>query len=326
MSVKLQIEQKRPKITASSLKAYLNTLSSLKQSLQMSSKLENTKFLENFSKIMKKIDESDKITTQKNKLTAIIVALDSDKNPDTKLIKNYQDELKIRNEKYNEFLKKQEKTETQERNWISYQDILNVINDLTSKVKTFKNKDKINKSDFNILQNLVLVRTFIEYPIRNNFANMKVVSQKDYDDISDEVKNDNNYLVKDTVKGKNNYIFKLNNFKNVKKIGRKSLSVMPKIGKLLDLWFKFNTSGYFIVGKNDINKPVSTNQITKYFNSIFLEYFPDKSVSSSILRHIIISHFRKGDKTLLEKDKKAKDIENRFLHSLEINDIYRKVD
>ena len=102
----------------------------------------NTKYLQNFNKIEEYIDGHNKITTKKNKLTAIIVAIDADKSFKGKddLKEKYQKKLKELNEEYNNFLKKQIKTPTQEKNWIEYSDMVDIANDLVKKVKGLKQK------------------------------------------------------------------------------------------------------------------------------------------------------------------------------------------
>ena len=44
-----------------------------------------------------------------------------------------------------------------------------------------------------------------------------------------------------------------------------------------------------------------------------------------MIRHIIISHDTKNEPTLKDIDKKEKDIQNKFLHSKNMNQTYRKI-
>jgi hypothetical protein len=323
MTIEEQIKKARPSIKQSSVNTYLNCLQKMKHSMKLPSKLDDTKFLHNFDKVMKVINESDKITTQKNKLTCVIVALSSDDNKKQKLIDKYQKELKERNDTYNNFLKKQEKTDSQTKNWIEYKDIVKVANDLMKQVKKFKNNETFSKSEFNKFQDLILLRTHLDFPMRNNLAEMRVVNREEYDKIPKKEKNDNNYLI---VENKNNKIIQLNNFKNVISIGPKSFKLSKKLNNLYEIWLKHNKSGWLIVQKTDKDNPVTSNQITKYLISIFKQYYPDKNISSSMLRHIIISYYTKNDPTLKEIEKKNNDIEDKFMHSAGVNKLYRKID
>ena len=125
---------------------------------------------------------------------------------------------------------------------------------------------------------------------------------------------------------KSKKIIQLNQFKNVKTIGPKSFLLSTKLNNLYEVWLKHNKSGWLIVQKTDKDNPVTSNQITKYLISIFKQYYPDKNISSSMLRHIIISHYNKDEPTLKEIEKKNEAIENKFMHSNGVNQLYRKVD
>ena len=158
----------RPNICEASLNTYDKQLTKMFRDLGNSGFPKNTKYLQNFDKVEEYIDKLEKITTKKNKLTAIIVGIDADKSFKGKddLKDKYQKKLKELNDEYNEFLKKQVKTPTQEKNWIEYSDMVDIANDLVKKVKGFKTKDKLEKHEFENLQNAILLKTHLEFPIR----------------------------------------------------------------------------------------------------------------------------------------------------------------
>jgi hypothetical protein len=51
-----------------------------------------------------------------------------------------------------------------------------------------------------------------------------------------------------------------------------------------------------------------------------------KTISTSLLRHIVISFMRASDPTIKEQEKKEKEIEEKFMHSGSMNQRYRKID
>ena len=59
---------------------------------------------------------------------------------------------------------------------------------------------------------------------------------------------------------------------------------------------------------------------------MFHKYYPDKNISSSLIRHIVISHFNQDNPTIAELELKAKEIENQYMHSQSMNELYRKID
>ena len=312
-------------IKESSCKTYLTALKKINKKIDNSIELKNTKFLKNYDKVMKVINEENKITSKKNKLTAVIVALNSDTDKDTELIDKYNNELKKLSDTYTAFLKTQKKTETQEKNWIEYDELIKLINKIMAEVKHREiNKNRGNKElsnrDFDILQQYVILRTYIDYPLRNDYADMKILKLKDYKKLDDKEREDNNYLV---LLNNNKKQFHINQFKNRKFIGKKILDINPKLNKIINLWLRFNKSGYYLV-KSDRKTPMNPNLITKFLNKIFLKH-KSKRISSSMIRHIIISHDLKDQKTIQQKEKENKLIENKFLHSKGINDLYRKI-
>jgi hypothetical protein len=319
MTIENNIIKSRPNITQSTLQTYLVSLKKIKEKIAGNSTLNNTKFLHEYDKIIDLLNQS-KITTQKNKITAIIVALSSDKKLDKELIKNYQTKLTALNKEYMEFLTKQEKTDTQSRNWIDYDDLIGVYNELLRDVKkdNLFSKKELTDKEFILVQELILLKTHIDYPLRNDFADMKIITAEDCKNLKED--DNNNYLCIDN----DNMKFILNDFKNRKRLGKKEIEVNKNLNKLIKKWIKINKSGYFLVKKNR-KTPLTSNQITKTFNRLFLRK-TGKLISTSMIRHIIISHLTKNEPTILEAQENDKKIENKFLHSSQVNKLYRKID
>ena len=202
MSLKDNIKKSR-NIKDSSLNTYLSALRKIRNKIEPDKnkdELSNINFLKDFKKIMSVIDEEKKITSKKNKLTAILVALNSEENKDTKLIDKYGNELKILGEKYLSFLRQQKKTETQAKNWIDYNGLINIANKLMREVKhrcinKKKKDDDLTNKEFDILQQYVILRTYLTFPLRNDFADMKVLSLQQYKQLDKKEQEDNNFLV-----------------------------------------------------------------------------------------------------------------------------------
>lgn len=314
------IKKSRPNLKQISLNQYLTSLRSLYKRLNPEDDLKTElkiDFLKDKNKIMEDINKQV-INTKKNILTAILVALSIDKK-DEKLVDFYQLKLKELNEKYNEFLEKQEKTDTQEKNWISYDTFIKVINDLLDKVKKegLQKKDKINRTEYVLLQKYVILSFYQIFPIRNDVADMKILNQKEYDDLKDKNKN---YFVID---GKN-YKMYLNAFKNVSRIGSKVFNIPIKLVKIVKLWLKHNKSGFLFTLGNG-RDPLSPNGVTKLLNSIFSKMCDGKKISTSMLRHISITEKLKNEPTIEEKKEEEKKTEDGFMHSSKMHDLYRKV-
>lgn len=312
-------------IKTSSLKTYISALKTLKRKIEPDEpiSLNNTNFLKDFDRVMDVINIEEKITSKKNKLTAILVALNSDENKNQPLIDKFGKELKDLGEIYLSFLKQQTKTEAQKNNWLDYDDLIKVINKVMTEVKyrEITKKTELNNKEFDVLQQLLILRTYIAFPLRNDFADMLVVTKAEYDKIDENKRDENNYLV---LFPNNKKQFHINQFKNRKFIGSKILDVPTKLNRVINLWLKHNKSGWYLV-KFDKTEPMSPNGITKFLNKIFLRY-TRKKISTSMIRHIVISHLLKDEPTLVQKEDEKRKIEDTFLHSKEINDLYRKID
>jgi hypothetical protein len=320
--------KEKRKIKDSTINTYMSALNKIRFSV-LGEKLKrdftdkDVKFLNKYDDVSDAISKEKKITSKKNKLTSILVALHCT-DGDKKLIDKYTKDLKGLDEIYSLFLRKQEKTETQKKNWIEFSELVKISNKLMQEIRLqdiHKLTGELNNKQFDLLQQYVILRTYLDFPLRNDYADMPIVNLKDYNDIEDDVKNDTNYLVTDNKKK----YFYINQFKNKSSLGNRVFKIGTKLNNVIRLWLKHNKSGFYLVQKDRVS-PIKPNGITKLLNKIFNKYANGKRISSSMIRHIIISHDLKDEPTIAEKDEKANVITSKFLHSNAINQLYRKVD
>jgi len=277
-------------------------------------------------KVIKHINGLEKITTRKNKLTSTIVFLDSYDDKYKKELEIYRKELNRLNEVYDENMKKQKKSQKQQDNWIDYDDIINVVRDLKRQMTIMKlNKKKsLTKKERIVLQKYAFLVLFLEYPYRNNFHSLKKISEKDYKKIEDEHKG--NWIISN----KNNKPIKiiLHDYKTSNKYGMIDVPIPSKIGNVLKLHNRHNSDSEYLFNTINNNlKPFTSNSFTKYIQSIFSEYYPDKSIGSQLLRNIIATHMNKDEKSIEEKQEEEDKIQKKFLHSKQVNEkVYSKKD
>ena len=323
-----KIKRKRPDITDSSIHVYITSLRMLYSQYvdgdeaKLSKQLK-TKFLHDFVGIKKLLSTCRTQNTIKTRLTAILVALDAEtKNRDQKLIDKYQSYLKDIMVGVNKQIESQELTRKESTNWLDFNSIKEITNKILERIN--KNglwkKEKLSKSEYGLVQKYVLLRFYLAYPMRNNVADTKIVSLAEYKGLDDDVRKGANWLIREGQK----YIFKLNKFKNVKRIGVKSYDINPEISKLLAKWFRINDSEWMFT-LNDGRTPLNANGVTKVLNSIFSEFADGKKISTSMLRHIQISDDLKDEETLAEKKAKAEKTEQKYQHSSSMNQTYRRI-
>ena len=309
--------QKNRQLRPSSLKSYESSLRQIRKMVDPKydgEPLKDCQFLMDV-KAVKSALSGLPLTSRKNKLTAALVGMQACKM-NKELIEEYQTSLKEAAEEYNSFLAKQQKTKTQEANWLSADDLRATLRTLIAKTKTYLKRDELNAEEYDLLQQRVILSTYLVFPLRNDFADMRFMTKEDLGDIPLAERGEHNYLIKSGRK----FSFHLNQFKNVDKLGTRVMPVNDReLALLLTSWWRFNQSGWFLTLKNR-SKPMSPNALTKYLQKIFKH--TGKKISSSMIRHILISEEMKGQPTIKEQEERS----DRFLHSMGVHSIYRKVE
>lgn len=268
------IEQlKKKDITESSINAYIRNIEMLNEDKP----LKNLTFLNDIDHIKELIGKYSK-NTQRNKIISVCTVLSSfDKPP--KIYKQYFDLLK----EYNTTLKEEEskniKTEKQEKNWITLEEIENIKEDLKSKVDKFKNKKQIDESQYNTLLSYLVLSLYTDISPRRNkdFQDMYIVND------TTKMQDDKNYLFMN----KKNMEFLFNTYKTAKTHGPQVLQIPDKLRSVIKIYLgKYPEKNYldkkFLVKFN--GSPLPVNGITFILNKIF-----GKNISSSMIRHIFLS-------------------------------------
>lgn len=315
------IKKARPNLSSSSIKTYISSLYHLYKKSNSKGSFESLDFLKDFKEISKIISSLEKETTKKGRLTAVVVGLKSlSKNDERdKLIDKYSDLMEKVAEKYMSWVKTQQKSETQEKNWTDVESLDKVVNRLFSRIeeREIRTKNNLSKKDYNLLQEYVVLRLYDSFPVRNDLANMTVISSEDFDKLKD--KGTKNYLV---TNGK--YKIVLSKYKNSKFLGTKEYFIDSKLKKILKLWFTHNKSG-FVLTKQDRDRELGSNGLTKLMNKIFQREL-GKNISTSLLRHIRATKDLEGEPTILEAEKAEEEVKNKYLHSSDMHNKYRKID
>ena len=312
-TIRKEIGEKR-KLRPSSINAYVGNINKLHK-LMFDTEIKDLDFLKDKKKVMETI-ENKKLSTRKTYLASIVVTLMAfDK--DDKLISYYRDEMEDLAKKFNADMEEQNKSDTQDKNWVSLEALRKVMrkyrNELNEK-GIFKKEELTNK-EFDLLQKWIVSSLYIlddNPPLRNDYI-MDVISNKDYEKLTDDEKREKNYLV---IKSRNNKSFSLGEYKTSGKYGTKLIPVGKKLNSALNIWLKFNKTGHLLL--NSKREPMTANGLTKYLQKVFAP--TGKNISSSMIRHIFISEkFPAQNK---EKDELA----DKMAHSVNQQTLYSKKD
>lgn len=212
--------------------------------------------------------------------------------------------------------KHHEKTDKQEQNWSKMNELLKIVKQYEKDIKKngLMKKQQLTNKEYDLLQKYVVGMLYVgdnenHPPVRCDYAPMRIVSKREYDEI--ENKNEN-YLIN---KSRNKKQFAFHNYKTIKVYGPKIIDVSPIINTALNKLLKYNKSDYLL--KNTSGGVMNKNGLSKFLNRVFSP--SGKDISVNMLRHIYISENKPPE--LIEKYKNMSD---KMFHSTELQNAYSK--
>jgi hypothetical protein len=291
-TLKTEIMDNR-KISEKSLNIYLKNLNKLAKDMT-GKEWSGTKFLKDFDDVIKHLGEKS-LSTRKNYLASILVGLSPTgrgkyEKGYEKVAKEYTDYLTSQAKEYETQIIEQKKTAKQEGKWTTKEALdkvrktyANAIKKLgyTQKSKEFR-KGKEKRHHELIQKYLVASLYLLHPPRRNSYANMKVLSNTEFNKLTDKEKDEGNYLV---VVSRNSKFFSFGDYKTKKKYGVQKINVDKPLNSVLNLWLNFNTTENLLVDSRG-NK-MTTNGLTKFLYKTFEP--TGKKISSTMIRHIVLT-------------------------------------
>lgn len=175
------------------------------------------------------------------------------------------------------------KTEKQEKNWISQEDVILIKKRYADAVKQIVKKKEITDAEYNVILDYTVLSLYTDIPPRRNkdYADMEVVAK-----LTSKMPDDRNYY--DLSTGK--FIF--NAYKTAKIYGKQELDVPPALADTIALYLTYHPeaskkalrSGVPLLVQSDGTRLHPVNGITRVLNRVF-----SRNVGSSMLRHIFLS-------------------------------------
>jgi hypothetical protein len=284
-------------VADSTIQVYLRNL----RKLNNDEPIKNFNFLKNIDDIQAKLDKY-KENTKRNYLISIVSILSMSEKP---MIKKLHDKYYALMMKKNEDIKKDTKpnelTETQDKNWISWDDVTAKYKELEKQVDEFYEKKQITDQEYSILLSYAILSLYIhQSPRRNKDYQIMLITDK----YNVDLPKDKNYLDLD------NKSFIFNDYKTANKYGTQHVAISNDLWNALLKYFKHHPKitvskrgvslkglEYFLVHKDNAALD-KVNSITRILNKVF-----DKAIGSSMLRHIYLTG--KYGKVLEEQKKDA---------------------
>lgn len=242
------------------------------------------RFLKDIETVLSKI--ADKSTnTQKAYIGSIlgVLALYKASPKYKKTADKYNKILSEMRGEYDEKTENNEKTDTQAKNWVSWEEVIKKRQALYDEVDKFISNKTLKTKQYNKLLQLVVLSLYTyQAPRRNEYSLMEIV-QADNSKTNDKEKN---YLILKTKQ------FVFNNYKTQKKYGQQVIDIHDSLWVIINkylrhhpLYKKGKSNVPFLVNE-DGQQVNSTNGITRILNRIFAPH----KVGASMLRHIYLSH------------------------------------
>ena len=288
MDIAAEIKKAKPHLAASSIKNYTIPIQKVCAALDGKNTLDCLDKIRDTKKVLKFLEDK-KDTTKRNYLNALAVMLQIDDDFETDdAFKEYSEVRDELNEKLKEKRSTGEKTDKQKKNWLTeeeYDEILAKYESMFKKKKILTSKpDELTKHEIQKIQDYVLLKLYKSIPSRNDFATIKILSQREYNKIKNKNIDDNLLIT-----ARDGYYFVINSWKTKKTTeDKRRINVPLPLQKLLKLLIlKKNNPDYLF--HNTRSKPLSRNGLTKLFNAIFKQFYPDKQISTSLLRHMFLS-------------------------------------
>jgi len=252
-------------LSENSLKLYEANL----KRLNNNEPIKNLNFLKDTESIIKQIKDK-KDTTARSYIIAICSILKNDPKMKKQydiyynLLIEYNDKLKTNNTK----------SEKQENEWISQEEVKQKYEELEEEIKPLFKKKNITADEYSKLLSYVVLSLYVLQPPRRNLDYLKMLAVSKYKGTENK---DFNYF--DISKKK--MIF--NNYKTKGTYQSQEIDVNDKLFIILCAWIKKFKIRYYILQRLD-GSELDKNGITKILYKIF-----DKKVGSSMLRNIYLT-------------------------------------
>jgi hypothetical protein len=309
--LKDMIKKARPNVKDSTVKKYEADLKKLQKMFDT----DTWSFLDKSKDVKEKLEDKH-FTTQRNYFNAIIIllmALDKKKE----LIDEYTEIRDELNKKYEDDNATGVISEKQKANFVKLEELQKMLNEMDSEIKSKKlrQKESLTPKEKNLIQTFILFNIYTRLPMRNDVAGMEIITKRNYNKLSEENKQEKNYLRLD----KGSLKFILNDYKTSKKYKEKVLDIPKDLEKLLRFFMRVNKlENGDVLFTSGTGKPLTRNALSQLFIKTSKKYL-DKSISTTMLRKIVLSD-KFGD--LKEEMEKMADIAG---HSTDVmNDVYIK--
>ena len=252
-------------ISASSKKLYTHNLKKLNQDQE----IKNLNFLKNKENILEQL-ESKKPNTKRTYLISIVSAVKNSENKQIKKLYDYY--YPILEQLNKDLIDNTKKTDKEVDNWISEEELKEVIENCDAIIEEIKTKRKIDDKQYDKLLDCLILSLYTKIAPRRSLDYIEMVVSK-----PEENQTTNYYY-----QGK----FYFNRFKTQKTYQQQIIDVPPSLDQIIKLYMKFKKteSKKLLINVKGVPFKTSTD-MTNRLNKIF-----GSKVSSSMLRKLFLTN------------------------------------
>ena len=268
-----KIKASRPDLANSSLTAYHQNLKKIHKDV-VGGDFEDLDFLHELESILAYL-ATKKPLTARNMLNSIIVAYQTLDTIHKPTLEHY---IKMRddgNTAYTEFVSLNQKSESQERNWLTLDEIKLVC----------ESHRKHNYAFYTFLQ------LFLAYPTRNDYRSLLItnhqkIKKENKTRVRSEASDDEPNMI---AKYNQGFYIILNQFKTQKRYGSIRIEIKPELNSILAKHLRMIGSDKYLFTNPKTGMGFTSTEFTIWVQSMFTDAYPNKKISTTLLRHIICS-------------------------------------
>lgn len=287
----------RPTLSEGSLKTYTSIITNVGKQMGLPISTPD-EVIANYTAILDHLKDIPP-KNRKTRLASLVVFISAtDGNEDA--ITSFRTTMMGDKEIAEEEIKEQELTERQKEGWITWPTVLERHGQLNNQIKGFWKKPSLDKHEFHKLQQYVLLSCIImlDGPRRS----MDWVSFK----LRNVDKEKDNYLTYE----KRRPVVVFNHYKTAGTYGKQTIPA-GVLSPVLKKWMDKNQYDHLLMNYHQTG-PMTQSQLTTTLHDIF-----QKPVSTSLLRHIFLSHFHKNTPGLKEMEQVANVMGHSVVQGLE---------
>lgn len=264
------LKENRQNLSAGSVRTYASILRNLAK--QMDLELEGpATVLKHYKTILEHLKDTP-ARLRKTRLASLVVYIGKTEGGE-KALEAFRDLMTADGKATDEEQKEQKLSEKQKANWMDWEAVMEQYEALKKEVTPLLKKENLDKKQFARVQLFVLLSLMVLIPPRRSldwtaFKLREVDKEKD------------NYLA--LVKRKPTLVF--NTYKTATKTGQQKEEIPKELYKILKQWEALNPHPWLLMNYSQ-SGGITPTQLTQLLYGFF-----GKNISTSMIRHIFLSH------------------------------------